>query len=217
MDKFFLKPKPVSTPLHQPSVTHQLTERSWVEFWPKAISCTQAEFDEFWALHPETRHEIMIMGKLTAIPRFQKLYGAGEYRFSGTVMPGDPVIPVFVQRCLDLARRLYPEYREGWNGALVNWYADGSNYIGPHSDDTRDLVPGAPILSFSFGSVRTFRVKKKTEAEDEEIAKVDFPTEPGSLLAMCGDMQNEYKHEITKTAKAVGPRINVTIRCFNNV
>jgi len=34
------------------------------------------------------------------------------------------------------------------------------------------------------------------------------------MIAMCGDMQKEYKHEITKTAKPVSPRINVTIRCF---
>jgi len=197
-------------------VVHQLTDQSYVEFWPKVISCSKEEFNEFWELHPEDHHEIMIMGKLTPIPRFQKLYGVGSYKFSGTVMLGDPEIPDLVNRCLELARRLYPDFHDGWNGALVNWYADGSHYIGPHSDDTRDLVPGAPILSFSFGAVRTFRVKKKTTAvDDDEVQKMDFSTEPGSLLAMCGNgFQREYKHEITKTAKAIGPRINVTIRCF---
>jgi hypothetical protein len=31
---------------------------------------------------------------------------------------------------------------------------------------------------------------------------------------MMGKMQQEYKHEITKTKKKVLPRINITIRSF---
>jgi hypothetical protein len=37
------------------------------------------------------------------------------------------------------------------------------------------------------------------------------------MIAMCGDMQKQYKHEITKTTKKIGPRINVTIRSFKKV
>ena len=194
------------------SVRRQLTEKSWVDFFPDVIECSKAQFDEFWDQHPTVRHEIMIMGRLTPIPRWQALYGAGSYKFSGTSMAGNPEIPDFVERCFESARNLYPDFE--WNGALVNWYPDGASYIGAHSDDERDLVPGAPILSFSFGGLRTFRVKKKKEAGPGEIGAIDFPTEHRSLLAMCGAMQKEYKHEITKTAKAVAPRINVTIRCF---
>ena len=45
-----------------------------------------------------------------------------------------------------------------FNGVLVNWYENGLHYIGPHSDDERQLAPGAPILSLSLGATRTLRV-----------------------------------------------------------
>lgn len=31
------------------------------------------------------------------------------------------------------------------NGVLLNWY-DPDDYIGPHSDDEKDLVKGHPII-----------------------------------------------------------------------
>lgn len=196
----------------------KLTTDSWVEVALDAVSCSDSRFQKMWDLHPTTHHEIMIMGKLVEIPRFQKLYGSGNYNFSGTVQVGDPDIPRLVKRCLKYAELHYPSdpltntiYK--WNGALVNWYPDGKSYIGPHSDSTKDLVPGAPILSFSFGGVRTFRIKK-IDKDLEGIEKMDFQTHSNSLIVMGGNMQKEYKHEITKTAKEVEPRINITIRCF---
>jgi len=195
----------------------RLTPHSWIRFRPNAIECTEEQFDEFWNLCPTERHEIKMFGKLVPIPRFQKLYGEASYNFSGVEMQPDPEIPDLVQRCIDYAREHWVETIDGteleWNGALVNWYPDGSSYIGAHSDDERDLVPGVPILSFSFGGVRTFRIKAKNK--NSAVPMKDFRTENCSLIEMGGAMQQEYKHEITKTAKHVEPRINITIRCFN--
>lgn len=191
---------------------HQLTDKSYLEIYEDIIECNKEDFNEFWELHPTERHKIMMYGRLVECPRWQALYGSGSYKFSGTVMKGTPTIPFFVEKCFEVARKLYPD--NIWNGALVNWYPNGSSYIGPHSDDEKDLVPGSPILSFSFGQVRTFRIIKKKPASDGEISKIDLDTGHCSLIAMCGDMQKEYTHQITKTAKKIGPRINVTIRCF---
>ena len=201
----------------------RLTSCSWIYFKPDAIKCSQEQFDEFWNLCPKVRHEVKMFGKLVAIPRFQKLYGNSSYRFSGVEMKSDPEIPDLVERCITYAQKRWSQKTDGtpleWNGALVNWYPDGSSYIGPHSDDERDLVPGVPILSFSFGGVRTFRVKYKNKEEIDSngyriLSEKKFPTLDCSLLAMGGDTQKEYKHEIMKTKKHVGPRINITIRCF---
>ncbi len=185
----------------------RLTPRSWIQFKRDAVECSTEQFQEFWNLCPTEHHEIMMFGKLIPIPRFQKLFGEASYKFSGVEMEADPDIPELVERCLEYARTKWP--RGDWNGALVNWYPDGRSYIGAHSDDERDLVPGVPILSFSFGGVRTFRIREKVSK-----AKQDFQTEDCSLLVMGGAMQQEFKHEITKTAKYVGPRINITVRCF---
>jgi alkylated DNA repair dioxygenase AlkB len=198
----------------------RLSPRSWVLFKPQAIECSQEQFDEFWDLCPTEHHEIMMFGKKVPIPRFQKLYGEASYKFSGVEMEADPEIPDLVQRCIDFARENWAELPNGtplkWNGALCNWYPDGSSYIGAHSDDEKDLMPGVPILSFSFGGVRTFRVKCKLKKPiDGTVLKQDFETLDCSLLAMGGLMQQEYKHEITKTKKIVAPRINITVRCFS--
>jgi len=191
----------------------KLTNNSWINVHYDILKYTKEEFEEFWNMHPTEHHEVMIYGKLLPIPRWQCLYGNASYNFSGTVSKGIMTVPEFVNKCFEVSRKLYPDYK--WNGALVNWYNDGSNYIGAHSDDEKDLVDNSPILSFSFGAIRTFRIKKKIPAVDKEIQTMDFPTIDNSLIVM-GSMQKEYKHEITKTAKIVGRRINVTIRCFKS-
>jgi alkylated DNA repair dioxygenase AlkB len=198
----------------------QLTEKTWLIQKKEAVSCSEEEFSEFWKLCPTVRHKIKIMGKFVDIPRFQKLYGEGVYIYSGTETVGDPNFPEIVKRCLEISKEMYPEF--SWNGALVNWYPDGKSYIGAHSDDEKDLVENAPILSFSFGGVRTFRLKykknKKNNSNKSEnkkiIEKIDFLTENKSLIVMGGNCQKEYKHEIPKTSKKVSPRINVTVRSF---
>lgn len=211
MDQFVIK-KPQKKKQKKPKMTtYQLTQESSILVVENAIDCSEKQFEEFWKKSPTEHWEVLIWGKLTPIPRFQKLYGPEglSYKFSGTKMPADPDIPDLVERCLGYAHKNYPGK---WNGALVNWYPNGSSYIGAHSDDERDLVPGTPILSFSFGAERIFRLKKKVETEG--VDKIDFPTKNCSMFAMCGSTQKEYTHEITKTKKPIGPRINVTIRCF---
>jgi alkylated DNA repair dioxygenase AlkB len=110
------------------------------------------------------------------------------------------------------AKETYPEFN--WTGALVNFYADGTQYIGKHADDERDLVAGAPILSYSFGAIRTFRIRDKKTNE----IKIDVPTHDNCMIAMCGNMQKQFTHEITKLsgkkATELGKRINVTVRCL---
>ena len=49
------------------------------------------------------------------------------------------------------------------NELLVNWYRDGSDYIGPHSDDERELVKGAGIYCISYGATRDFVLCKKKD------------------------------------------------------
>lgn len=195
---------------------HVLSPGSKVTVVYRAVPCTRAQFEEMWSLHPEEHQSVVIRGKAIPIPRYQALYGASTYSFSGITMTPSLEIPLLVQNCMDYATRTIPEFT--WNGALVNWYEDGSHYIGPHSDDTRDLVPGSPILSFSFGATRVFRITRRADFNHPKSLKsLDIDTVPSSLIIMSGKMQEEYKHAITKTSRVVGKRINVTIRAFRQV
>lgn len=201
----FKKPR-VSTDL-EPSRTIVLSESSSLEIYQDAVPCSSSDFSTLWNLHPTEHGEVVVYGKRHKVPRWMALYGLGTYTFAGQTMTPNPEIPELVQRCFDYANQVYP--RISWNGALVNWYADGDHYIGKHSDDERDLQPNVPILSFSFGGVRTFRIAKKAGK-----TVVDVPTLHGSLIAMCGKMQKEFTHEVPRTKKPVGKRVNVTVRSF---
>ncbi len=199
MSKKFKLESPSSELIH-------LSPFSWVRLIQEALPCPPAEFDAFWELHPASRDTIKLYGKVIPIPRFQKLYGATTIMYSNITLVGDPDLPLIVGRCIEYAQEHFPIFN--WNAALVNWYPDGASYVSAHSDDERDLAVGAPILSFSLGAVRTFRIREK---EANTIVR-DLPTIHASLMVMGGSMQREFKHEITKTAKPMGRRINITVR-----
>lgn len=193
-----------------------LSAKSWIQVTEKAVDVSDEDVQAMWDACPKTRDHITIYGKTHPLPRFQKLFGEARYKFSGIQLVPDPVIPALVQRCLDYAREKYPEL--SWNGALANFYPDGESYISPHSDDERDLTKGAPILSFSFGGVRTFLVQAKEKHLDKAYAtEIKFPTKHNSLIVMGGGIQTEFTHGIPKTTKRDGVakrRINVTVRAF---
>ena len=82
------------------------------------------------------------------------------------------------------------------NGVLVNWYA-ASHSIGLHRDDTRELLPYAPIWSVSWGHRRLFRLRPRDETaagggasassggfDSAGCRAVDFELGHGDLLVM---------------------------------
>ena len=64
------------------------------------------------------------------------------------------------------------------------------------------------IASVSFGAERWFHFKHRTiKAQRHKIL-----LESGSVLIMKGEMQHFWLHQIPKTKKRVGERINLTFR-----
>lgn len=102
-----------------------------------------------------------------------------------------------------------------FNQFIVIFYLNGHHYIDEHTDDHEFLKRGSPIFSASFGEKRVFRIKK-----DENIVKY-INTTDRSYLVMCGEMQKEFTHEILREdgekGLDLGPRINVTFRCFDKL
>ena len=66
--------------------------------------------------------------------------------------------------------------------------------------------PDPAIASLSLGATRIFVLKKKAEPG------IRIPLVSGSLLVMNGRVQDDYRHGIPKTARPVGPRINLSFR-----
>jgi len=101
-----------------------------------------------------------------------------------------------------------------FNSALLNYYRDGKDSMGWHQDNERELGPNPTIASLTFGAERVFQMK---HIYDKAIARKDIPLRNGSLLIMGGTTQHYWKHQIPKTKKVIGPRLNITFRTIKPV
>lgn len=176
---------------------------------PDHLKITDEQFDLLWSCKPDTRASVRIFGKDIIIPRYQLILGH-DYHFSGkthnttqieVTNPGHQLL-------LNLLMYVRQDTEQEYNGILVNFYRDGNDYIGPHSDDTRDLVENSDIYSITFGDCRKFILKNKTSTE-----KYILLLNNNDVLVMGGACQKYYKHSVPK-CKSTRRRINVTIRHF---
>ncbi|MFM7929042.1 MAG: alpha-ketoglutarate-dependent dioxygenase AlkB, partial [Pirellula sp.] len=79
------------------------------------------------------------------------------------------------------------------------------------------LVVGVPAMgniigSVSLGAPRKFRIRHNASRRTQ-----DFVLGNGSLLIMAGNMQQHWQHEVPKTKRPVGKRINLTYRMINHL
>ena len=129
--------------------------RSWLLHAPRWWPLAPAELDEMWEAHPDERPVGIIMGRAVQFPRYTQAFGR-DYTYTGQVARARPFIdaPRTLQAVLE-ALHSTPTLA-GHNQALANWYATEPggkpDYMGPHSDDERELIPGAPIVSLSWCS-----------------------------------------------------------------
>jgi len=150
---------------------------------------------------------IRMAGKLILIPRLNAWYGDedAEYRYSGTHFRPLPWIDLLIR-----IRQLV-EQRSGrrFNSVLANLYRDGQDSVAWHADDEPELGRDPFIASLSLGQVRRFQLKHR---RDRSISRIDLDLRDNSLLLMGGSLQHHWIHQIPKTRKVVGPRINLTFR-----
>ncbi len=150
---------------------------------------------------------IQMHGRRVPVPRLDVWYGdpGHRYRYSGAGFDPKPWSPTLVT----LKDAL--EARQGltFNSVLANLYRSGRDSVAWHSDDEPELGRNPVIASISLGAERRFAFRHKTR-KDLPSVRLDLPD--GSLLVMAGTTQYHWEHELAKTARAVGPRINLTFR-----
>lgn len=206
--------------------------RSWVALARGFAPSTSAQFRSVWQERPAEQPRGMIMGRMVTFPRWNQAYGF-DYVFTGQVAKAKPVGEVgafcgLLHEMQTIDPRL--------NSILANWYeASAGHYMGPHSDDERQLVAGCPIVSISLcsaGHSRRFRLAPKPAHAaaayapcgngwcDEAAEGVVVRLRDGDLLVMGGDTQLTHKHEVLRpTGRAPGEkdgrRVNLTFRSFS--
>ena len=149
---------------------------------------------------------ITIFGKTHPQPRLTALYGneGKPYSYSNITMQPNPW-----NTLLQKIKYLIEATTEcQFTTVLLNQYRDGKDSNGWHADNEKELGTNPIIASLSFGAERVFQLKHNTIAD----AKKSIVLEHGSLLLMKGSTQHFWKHQIPKTAKPIGNRINLTFR-----
>jgi len=148
---------------------------------------------------------IKMYGKVIPQPRLVSWLGDSgvSYTYSGTTLHPNPWTPSL----LKLKATSEQLAGECFNSALANLYRDGNDSVAWHSDDEPELGTNPTIASVSLGDQRRFHLRHR---DTRETIRVDLPS--GSVLVMSGRCQAEWEHQISKTKKPVGPRINLTFR-----
>lgn len=94
-----------------------------------------------------------------------------------------------------------------FNSCLLNYYPSGTDGMGYHADDEKELGVQPIIASLSLGATRKFVLKHKKTQD-----KIELYLESGQLVVMHGDTQKFWKHTITKTKTVAEGRISLTFR-----
>ncbi len=164
-------------------------------------------FDELKESILWKHEEIKIYGRWVLQPRLTAWYGdeGTDYVYSG--LKNTP--NTWNEILLGLKAKLETITGISFNSVLLNYYRDGQDSMGWHQDNEKELGNNATIVSLSFGESREFQLRHRF---DKQIPKVKCMLENGSLLIMSGATQQFWQHQIPKTKKQIGERINLTFR-----
>jgi alkylated DNA repair dioxygenase AlkB len=155
---------------------------------------------------PWQQDEITIYGKKHLQPRLTALYGneGKPYSYSNITMQ-----PLYWTLTLQKIKSLVENIaKTNFTTVLLNYYRDGSDSNGWHADNEKELGINPIIASLSLGTERNFQLRHNTDVSQ----KKNIILENGSLLLMKGTTQHFWKHQVPKTAKTIGSRINLTFR-----
>ena len=152
------------------------------------------------------QEEIKLYGKNIPLPRLTAWFGdkGKTYMYSGITVEPEPWTPILSE----IKSRIEEVSNVTFNSVLLNYYRNERDSVSWHSDDEPELGKNPIIGSVSFGDVRTFQLKHKTD-KSLTISR-DLPD--GSYLEMAGSTQHHWLHQIPKRTRKIGPRINLTFR-----
>lgn len=164
----------------------------------------------FWETFKEKaawrQESIQIQDRKIPLPRLTAWHGdpGTTYGYSGI----NNVPAPWFDALQSLRQRMTEVSSAPFNSVLFNWYRSGSDSVAWHSDDEADLGSCPVIASVSLGAPRKFSFKHKLD----KTLKKDVVLSDGDLLIMAGSTQQYWLHQIPKTTKPVGERINLTFR-----
>jgi len=157
---------------------------------------------------PWEQKPITIMGKRILQPRLLAWFGEPEavYTYSGLRNVPLP----WTASLTELRARVQGAAEALFDSVLANLYRDGSDSMGFHADNEKELGKNPVIASLSLGATRRFQLRYA--GKQKKVPGCDLDLGGGSLLIMRGTTQHFWRHGVPKQKAAVGPRINLTFR-----
>ena len=177
-------------------------------YYPKFLNYGEASeyFEVIKKNTPWQQDNITVYGKKYAQPRLTALFGNNgkPYSYSNiTMQPHE-----FTEELLAIGSRIETITNINFTTCLLNLYRDGKDSNGWHADNEKELGQNPIIASVTLGQERFFHLKHRTNKN----LKSKILLQHGSLLVMKGETQHQWLHQIPKTAKPIGERINLTFR-----
>lgn len=152
--------------------------------------------------HPE----IIVFGRICHQQRSVGFFSdeSKGYSYSGQIASSKPLTPSLKL----LLENINAKFDSYYNGILINLYENGSEYIGPHSDDEKGLEPKHGVLAISYGASRTLRIRDKYTKKKI----LDIKTNKNKIVQMKGKFQTYFTHEVPIEKKIKENRISFTFR-----
>ena len=156
------------------------------------------------------QQSIKIYGRKVMQPRLTSWVADPEIniRYSGITMEPNP----WTESLLKIKKISEEKTNQDFNGVLLNYYRDGQDTMGWHSDDEKELGENPIIVSISFGETRDFQIKHK----EQKTLKLNLALEKGSMLIMGGKSQSCWSHAVPRRTRVKDARINLTFRHMKN-
>ncbi len=189
----------------------ELSPKGQLLYFPEAFSRTDADrlFANLIHSLDWAERSIMLFGREVMQPRLVAFYGdlGLAYRYSGTTL----LASGWPDSLHEVHQRLVDLTGDDFNSVLCNLYRSGADSMGWHADNEPELGREPVIASISLGAGRRFVLKRRRDGKKYELEPAH-----GSLLVMSGQLQNHWVHQVPRTRKPVGARINLTFRRIVN-
>lgn len=161
--------------------------------------------------HHFAQSKIRVFGRDCLAPRKEVLLSSQSgirYKYSGAELVSEKWSEEIGKMCANLSEK----FGVSLNSVLVNWYRNGEDCVGRHSDDEQNMAHDT-IVTVSLGVARKLRVySRKLHKEDDEKKLLEIQLQNGSIHIQKLGMQKVRKHEIPKEKRLVGERISLTFR-----
>jgi len=193
------------------------------------------DFDEIFSLHPAERGRIITdidknmdsdshrwHQSFLQTPSLDTFRDAGcqSYMYGGresAQISAQTPLPMQFQPLLDW---MNTNEKGRYNQCTVSWYENGADRCKMHRDGNHGMVPNYKIASLSLFrspvATRQFRLKAKSITTDSVLPTQGLFVEMrhGSVVVMCGDTDDKFRHGVPSDASITEPRIGVSFRMF---